>query len=85
MDAMAMIALRALDDPFSGHDISFRFSLAASPEFQMMAFEQRFVPVQRLTIELTYDLVSADLVDPVNPSFHERKDEQHQQDERGRA
>jgi hypothetical protein len=68
---MAMVLLGALDNPFARDDIGAGLGLSAAPEFQVVALEQLFKPVERLILEYTRDLVIADLIHPVDPSLQQ--------------
>lgn len=81
MDAMTVIALRALDHPLSGDHILSRLALSAAIELQVMASEQVFITMKGLILKGTDDRIIPDLVDAVDPAFQQGEDEEHQQDQ----
>jgi hypothetical protein len=80
VDAVPVVAFGTLDDPLAGDEILGRFSLAAPVEFEVVAFEEVFIPVEGIVLELTDDPIDVDLVDPVDPAFQQHKSQEHQHD-----
>jgi hypothetical protein len=66
---MPVVLFRALDDPFARDQVFLRFTLAGAFEFEVMDLEELLIPMQGLVLEGANDLISADLVDPVDPAL----------------